>query len=143
MAGTAMDTNELQYKGEKFSIRWDPKEGIFFIEEWGVHDKNDAVDFVKNMNEMIDKTGIKILYALIDVSRQKTTDHEARRLYNQWLIDKPMPAYAAICGGNALVRLIINFILAATSNKNKMAKIRMFAAAEEGLEWLKEIRAKK
>lgn len=137
-----METSELRYKGEKFSIRWDPKEEIFFAEEWGAHNKNDATDFIKKMNEMIEKTGIENLYALIDVSRQKSTDHEARRLYSQWLVDKIMPACAAICGSNLVIRIMINFILAAGRGKNKMVKMETFATAEEGLEWLKKMKTK-
>lgn len=137
-----MSSEPFQYKGEKFSIRFDPKEEIFFVEIWGSHIKNDSIDFIKNTSEMIEKFGVKNFYALIDVSRQKTADHEARRLYNQWLTDRIMPSYAALCGGNLIVRMMANFILTAGRIKNKMVKSEAFATTEEGLKWLRKMKVK-
>lgn len=132
-----METKDFQYKGEQFSIRWDPKEEVIFSEVWGNHDKNDATEFMNNTNEIIKKFGIKIPYVLIDASRQKASDHEARRVYTKWLRDDPMKSYSAICGGNTLIRIIINFIF--TTTKNKRSKV--FATLEEGLKWLKKMQA--
>lgn len=136
-----MDQNELQYKGEKFSIRWDPREEMFFMKFWGDHEKSDAEDFAKNFFDIADripKTGA--IYLLLDVSEQGKLNHEARRVYTYELAKRALPTYSAICGLNLVLRLAMGFIL--TVLKKKLKDVRSFATLEEGRKWLREMRAK-
>jgi hypothetical protein len=128
-----MDKNKFEYKGEKFSIRWDPKDEILFETMWGSHNKKDAEEYRDKFYEfakMIPKTNpIKIL---VDVSKQDKSDSEARRIYNE-VSKHPRSGPSAICGTNVVVRLIAAFISTATRRKD----IKCFANVEEGVKWLK------
>jgi hypothetical protein len=135
-----MDTNELKHKGEKFSIHWDPNERILFTEMWGAHNKKDAEEYRAKFKEFLEKIpGTASVCQLYDLSKQKKTDHEARRIYTE-ISKYPRAGTSAICGANILIRVVTNFIATATGRKNS---IKSFAAVEEGLKWLRETKAKK
>jgi len=129
-----MDTNELEYKGNKFSMRWDSMEGILFVEMWGEHKKEDAEEYKNKFFEFAEKipqnTPIQIL---VDVSKQKKSGDEARRIYTE-VSKHPKSGNSAICGANIFVRVIAAFIATATGRKN----IRCFSKTEDGKKWLKE-----
>jgi len=134
-----MNTNELKYKGEKFSIRWDSKEEILFIEFWGKHEKKDAEEYKSKFEEFTEKIpGTEPLSILADVSGQIKTSNEARRIYNE-VSKHPRSGNSAICGASVLIRVVTAFIAATTRRKN----IKSFVAAEEGLKWLNEKKAKR
>lgn len=129
-----MDTNELQYKGEKFSIRWDSNEEILFTEFWDEHEKKDAEEYKSKFEEFAGKIpGTEPLRILADVSRQAKTSNEARRIYNE-VSKHPRSGISAICGANIMIRVVTAFIVAATRRKN----IKSFATVKEGLKWLKK-----
>lgn len=130
-----MNTNELKYKGEKFSIRWDSNEEILFTGFWDEHEKKDAEEYKSKFEEFAEKIpGTEPLRILADVSRQTKTSNEARRIYNE-VSKHPRSGISAICGANIMIRVVTAFIIAATRRKN----IKSFATVEEGLEWLKKV----
>lgn len=136
-----MDTNELQCKGEKFSISWDPGDKIFFLKMWGDHSEKDAKDFNKKMYGFIDKIpGSEPIDILVDTSKQGKTGHEARRIYANTVTQYPRPTNVAICGASVLIKMITNFIVNITG-KVKGKNIKMFATTEEGLKWLRGMKA--
>jgi len=134
-----MDSEELSYKGEKFTIRWDPKEEILFEEMWGHHTIKDAEDYLAKFKEFCEKIpGTDPLKILVDVSKQEKTDSDARRVYTE-ASSHPRSGRSAICGPNIIIRLIAGFISTALGRKN----IKTFASAKEGLKWLKGIETEK
>lgn len=140
-----MDAGQFQYKGEKFSAYWDPKEEILFLKMWGTHTEKDAQDFNEKIYGFFDKMpGTGPMEILVDVSKQEKTSHEARRTYTQAVyLHSPRPTNAAICGGSTLIRIITNFITTFVQKKIKGKNIKCFAITQEGLRWLKEMKAKR
>jgi hypothetical protein len=134
-----IDKNKFEYKGEKFSIRWDPKDEILFVTMWGSHTKKDAEEYRDKFYEFAKMIpGKKPIYQLFDVSKQDKSDSEARRIYNE-LSKNARAGNAAICGANVVVRLIAAFISTATRRKD----IKLFSTTQEGVKWLKKMKAKK
>ena len=137
-----MNPEELLYEGEKFTIRWDPKEEVFFVKMWGAHTEKDAEEFNEKMYGLIDKIpGIGSIDILVDVSKQERTDHEARRIYTTAISGHPRPTNSVICGANAIIRIITNFIVA-VATKQKGKNIKSLANAEEGLKWLRKMKVR-
>ena len=135
-----METDNFQYKGEKVLIRWDSKEDIFFVDLWGDHGEKDAKEFMDNFYEVVKKTprSNPLLFILVDVSKLGKISHEARRVYAQEPAKRLFQSYAAICGPNAIIRLMIGFITTVL-RKN----VKVFAANEDGAKWLRKMQAKK
>jgi len=133
-----MDKAGFKYTGEKFLIYWDPEEKILFEEFWGEHHIKDAEDYQNKFSELAAKIpGNDPINILADVSKQKKTDHEARRIYTK-ISSHPRSGNSAICGANLVVGMIANFIGIATRRKN----IKCFSTRDEGLSWLREIKGK-
>lgn len=135
-----MAKNNLEYKGKNFSISWNLKEKIFFIDTWGMHDKKVAELFMAKFNEFYYKKFSKsrLMLILINCSKLIKTNHEARRLYTAQIKTFLGSAKIAICGANAVIRVVTNFLMA-TIMKRKNTEVKFFATTEEGLKWLKKI----
>lgn len=77
-----MNAKEFKYKRENFSISWNSKEKILFIDTWGTHDKKVAELFMAKFDEFYKKfLKPESALILIDSSKLIKTNHEARRIY--------------------------------------------------------------
>ena len=133
-----MESKEFNYKGKNFSIRWDPKDQMIFIETWGKHDKAIAEMFMTKFGEFYKRfstpESAKILVENVKLIK---TDHEARRAYTEQVKIFPGSGMIAVCGANTIIRIVCNFLL---SNliKRKNTKVKFFTTSVEGLKWLKK-----
>lgn len=133
-----MESKEINYKGENFSIRWDQKDQIIFIETWGEHNKETAEIFMLKFREFYKKfptpESAKILVENVKLIK---TDHEARRAYTEQVKIFPGSGMVAVCGASTIIRMVCNFLL---NNliKRKNTKVKFFTTSEEGLKWLRK-----
>lgn len=135
-----MAENNFEYKGENFSISWNSKEQILFIETLGVHDKKITEMFITKFREFYKRFAKPELVTkiLVDSSKLIKTNHEARRIYTKQVKTFLGAAKIAICGANTVIRVVSNFLLG-TVIKRKNIKVKFFTTTNEGLKWLKEI----
>jgi hypothetical protein len=138
-----MDTKEIEYKEENFSISWDEKEKIISVKAWSIHKKETAElfkdRFAKILESISDKGDINIL---VDDTENIKTDHEARRIYTSFtkdLVDKysDINVKMAIFGANTFVSMVVNFLVVPIANKKNVI-IKSFKTREESIKWFKE-----
>ena len=130
---------ELEHKGENFSMRWDQKEEILFIESWGRHTEKIAKEFCFNLREFWKKFAIeKGMKMCIDASKSIKTDHRARRAYSELTKEEIFltGGTIAVYGANALIETITKFILIFIQRKTKV-DVKFFTTKKEALKWLK------
>ena len=138
-----MDRKELQYKGEKYSLRWDSQERILFLKTWGAHNKEDAEEYVTKFDEFLgefSEAELGLINILVDALGITKVDHQARRVYTKSTKEHPQPANVAVCCGNIILRVMAGFITAVAA---KRVNIKFFATVEDGIRWLKSKGSKK
>jgi hypothetical protein len=138
-----MDTKEVEYKEENFSISWDEKERTIFVKTWGIHNKEIAElfndRFGKILEAISDKEEVNIL---VDDTENLKTDHEARRIYTSFskgLVNKypKIKVKMAIAGANTFVSMVVNFLITPIAGR-KNIKLKSFKTPEQGIKWFKE-----
>lgn len=130
-----MEAEILKHKGENFSISFDSKENIIFVEMWGRQKLEDAKIFEaianKFVNQIPEPNPVKILVTTLQSIK---TDHMVRRFYTDLMKKQKREFKIAICGVNNLIKIVAGFVIAAINKQN----IKIFTTPEEGLKWIKE-----
>jgi hypothetical protein len=128
---------KIEYQGENFTMSWDPEKETLFITTKGSHDEKDARDLVEKFSEILKKTTVNPLKILIEANKTLKSDHEARRIYSNFVKEarKNRNTIIALCSANVFVRMVGKFIAVAAGST---MKFNLFANTEDGSRWLEK-----
>jgi hypothetical protein len=126
------------YKGKKFLMNWAPKDKIFFVAMKGVQKKEDANDFSLKLGEFLKKIPVDPFKILIDATQLIKSDHEARRIYTNFVKEHKSITHGrvAMCSANVFATIVGKFI---TIIAPKNINFKIFKTVNQGLKWLKSV----
>ena len=133
------EQNQIILEGSQFKMNWDPAEGVFFIDIWGVLKKEDSQDFKDKFHEgytgVISRYGLQGSFKIfVDASGIKSVDHEARRIFTETITRYTQKTIAAVYNPSTFVKVVTGFLMAIGRSH---VDAKFFTSREEGLKWLK------